>query len=150
MRPLAWLAFAAVSAIWGIPYLFIEIAIDGGMTRVDVAFTLVVIGAVVLFPLASLAIAGRAAGARRAARRSRLPSAGAFVAVVVLGLVCTAAAFVIFAGLIADAGPARALVITYINPVIAVGLGVAGARRAAGRRRRGRPAADPGRVLALD
>lgn len=52
MRPRAWVAFAAMSAIWGIPYLFIKIAIDGGMTPVVVAFTRVVIGAVVLFPLA--------------------------------------------------------------------------------------------------
>ncbi len=258
MRPRAWVAFAAMSAIWGIPYLFIKIAIDGGMTPVDIAFTRVVIGAAVLFPLAwrggglstlrgrwrwvaayalfeislpfpliafgethvasslaaiviattplivtvlalrvdptdrptrtrvaglligflgvvafvGLDVAGRpgellgtmaillaacgyaigplilghrlgAADARAVMSASlgiaavllapaalldaphRLPSAGAFGAVVVLGLVCTAAAFVIFAGLIADAGPARALVITYINPVIAVGLGVA-------------------------
>jgi drug/metabolite transporter (DMT)-like permease len=50
--------------------------------------------------------------------------AGAIVCVVALGLVCTAAAFVIFAVLIREAGPARATVITYINPVVALGLGV--------------------------
>jgi drug/metabolite transporter (DMT)-like permease len=49
---------------------------------------------------------------------------GAIVSVVVLGLVCTAAAFVIFAVLIREAGPARATVITYVNPVVALGLGV--------------------------
>jgi drug/metabolite transporter (DMT)-like permease len=38
--------------------------------------------------------------------------------------VCTALAFVIFNVLIADAGPGRALVITYINPLVAVALGV--------------------------
>jgi drug/metabolite transporter (DMT)-like permease len=53
-----------------------------------------------------------------------LPTAGALVAIVVLGLVCTALAFVIFSVLIAEAGPARALVITYVNPVVAVALGV--------------------------
>ncbi len=41
-----------------------------------------------------------------------------------LGLVCTAAAFVIFTVLIREAGTSRATVITYINPVIAVMLGV--------------------------
>jgi drug/metabolite transporter (DMT)-like permease len=56
---------------------------------------------------------------------SRVPSAGAIACVVVLGLVCTAAAFVILMVLIREAGTGRAMVITYINPVIAVGLGVA-------------------------
>jgi drug/metabolite transporter (DMT)-like permease len=50
--------------------------------------------------------------------------AGAIVCVVALGLVCTAAAFVIFAVLIREAGPSRATVITYVNPVVALGLGV--------------------------
>jgi drug/metabolite transporter (DMT)-like permease len=55
---------------------------------------------------------------------SRSPTAGAFISVVVLALVCTAAAFVIFTVLIREAGTSRATVITYINPVIAVALGV--------------------------
>ncbi|HLI59113.1 MAG TPA: DMT family transporter [Solirubrobacteraceae bacterium] len=50
--------------------------------------------------------------------------AGAIACVVALGLVCTAAAFVIFAVLIREAGPSRATVITYVNPVVALGLGV--------------------------
>ncbi len=28
----AWVAFAAASLIWGVPYLFIRIAVRGGMT----------------------------------------------------------------------------------------------------------------------
>jgi drug/metabolite transporter (DMT)-like permease len=44
--------------------------------------------------------------------------------VVVLGLVCTALAFVLFFALIAQIGPARATVITYVNPAVAVLLGV--------------------------
>jgi drug/metabolite transporter (DMT)-like permease len=55
----------------------------------------------------------------------RVPSAGALAAVAVLGLLCTAAAFVIFTVLIREAGTSRATVITYINPVVAVTLGVA-------------------------
>ena len=46
------------------------------------------------------------------------------VALLVLGIVCTALAFVIFGWLIAEIGPGRALVITYVNPVVAVALGV--------------------------
>jgi len=41
-----------------------------------------------------------------------------------LAVICTAAAFLIFFRLIAEVGPARASVITYINPAIAVSLGV--------------------------
>jgi drug/metabolite transporter (DMT)-like permease len=52
------------------------------------------------------------------------PTAGAFASVVVLGLFCTALALVLMAILIGAAGPSRASVITYINPVIALGLGV--------------------------
>jgi drug/metabolite transporter (DMT)-like permease len=37
---------------------------------------------------------------------------------------CTAAAFLVFFRLIAEVGPARATVITYINPAVAVALGV--------------------------
>jgi drug/metabolite transporter (DMT)-like permease len=56
--------------------------------------------------------------------RDAAPSAGAIGSVVVLGLVCSAAAFVVFFALIAEAGPGRATVITYVNPVIALLLGV--------------------------
>jgi drug/metabolite transporter (DMT)-like permease len=55
----------------------------------------------------------------------RTPSSGAIASVVVLGLLCTAAAFVILTVLIHEAGTSRAMVITYVNPIIAVGLGVA-------------------------
>jgi drug/metabolite transporter (DMT)-like permease len=54
-----------------------------------------------------------------------MPSGDALLAIVVLGLVCTALAFVVFNFLILEVGPGRALVITYINPVVAVALGVA-------------------------
>ncbi len=53
------------------------------------------------------------------------PSPAALGSIVILGLVCTALAFVLFAELIADVGPVRATVITYINPAVAAVLGVA-------------------------
>ena len=56
---------------------------------------------------------------------SETPSGDAIVSIVVLGLFCTAAAFVIFGRLIAEIGPGRALVITYVNPVVALALGMA-------------------------
>lgn len=51
-------------------------------------------------------------------------TAGAIAAVTGLGVVCTATAFVLFFALIADVGPARATVVAYVNPLVAVLLGV--------------------------
>jgi len=53
-----------------------------------------------------------------------MPSPQALASMAVLGLVCTALAFVLFAELIAAVGPVRATVITYINPAVAATLGV--------------------------
>jgi len=52
------------------------------------------------------------------------PPARVLAAVVVLGVVCTALAFVLFFDLIGEIGPVRATVITYVNPAVAVVLGV--------------------------
>jgi drug/metabolite transporter (DMT)-like permease len=257
VSPRAWTAFAAVSTLWGIPYLFIKIAVDDGVPPAFVAWSRVVLGAAVLLALAARAgtlrsLRGRwrwlllyacfeiavpfpliAAGERRvssslaaiiiacvpllvallalrfdheeratgrrlvgllvglagvvalvgidvAGRGSELlgagaifvaaigyaagpmvlkrhlgdldpratmgaslalaaavltpvaaldlpsaaPSGGATASIFVLGLLCTAAAFVLMAGLVAEVGPGRALVITYVNPIVAVALGV--------------------------
>ncbi|HUB76640.1 MAG TPA: DMT family transporter [Solirubrobacteraceae bacterium] len=56
---------------------------------------------------------------------ARVPTAGALAAIAVLGALCTAIAFALMAVLVLDVGPSRALVITYVNPLIAVALGVA-------------------------
>ena len=53
------------------------------------------------------------------------PSGDAIASIVVLGFVCTAIAFLFFFRLITEVGPGRATVITYINPVVALALGVA-------------------------
>jgi drug/metabolite transporter (DMT)-like permease len=53
-----------------------------------------------------------------------LPSARVLAALAGLAVVCTAAAFLLFFRLIAEVGPARATVITYVNPAVAVALGV--------------------------
>ncbi|HEX6396426.1 MAG TPA: EamA family transporter [Steroidobacteraceae bacterium] len=49
--------------------------------------------------------------------------AKAVVSVVGLGVLCTAGAFIVFFALIAEVGPARATVITYVNPAVAMVLG---------------------------
>jgi drug/metabolite transporter (DMT)-like permease len=56
---------------------------------------------------------------------SALPSSQVIFSVAVLGVVCTALAFLIFFPLIAEVGAARATVITYVNPAVALALGVA-------------------------
>jgi drug/metabolite transporter (DMT)-like permease len=71
------------------------------------------IAAVFLTPATAVSLPGAA------------PPADAVLAIVVLGLFCTAAAFVVFGRLIAEIGPGRALVITYVNPVVALALGMA-------------------------
>jgi drug/metabolite transporter (DMT)-like permease len=54
----------------------------------------------------------------------RLPSGQVLAALAALGVVCTAAAFLVFLRLIREAGPTRAMVFTYINPAVAVAAGV--------------------------
>jgi drug/metabolite transporter (DMT)-like permease len=51
-----------------------------------------------------------------------VPAAAAW-SVVGLGVLCTAAAFLVFFALIAEVGPSRATVITYVNPAVAMVLG---------------------------
>jgi drug/metabolite transporter (DMT)-like permease len=51
-------------------------------------------------------------------------SGEALVSVVVLGVVCTGLALALFFALIREVGPQRALVITFLNPAVAVLLGV--------------------------
>jgi len=214
----AWLAFAAASVIWGVPYLFIKIAVDHGVTPPVLAWGRVTLGALVLLALSwragTLAGVGRRwrwllafavaeiaipftpirafglvigfggvvalVGLNLAGHRGELlgiaaiivtatgyaigpmlikhrlggldpratmgaslalaslilapwaaldlpshaPSAGGTGAVVVLGLLCTAAGFVVYAILIGEAGTSRATVVTFVNPIVAVSLGV--------------------------
>lgn len=56
---------------------------------------------------------------------SSVPSMRALLALAVLAVVCTAIALVLFTALVAEVGPSRSTVITYVNPAVAVALGVA-------------------------
>ena len=85
----------------------------GGVPAVGVVATSLVITAVVYAPLGVLELPVHA------------PSIQVVLAVASLGVVCTALAFLLFFALIAEVGPARALVITYVNPAVALALGVA-------------------------
>lgn len=52
------------------------------------------------------------------------PGADAIGSLVALGVICTALGLIVFFRLIGEAGPSRASVITYFNPLVAVLLGV--------------------------
>jgi drug/metabolite transporter (DMT)-like permease len=77
-----------------------------GMTAVCLAFA-----AVLYAPLAALDWP------------SAVPSARVLASLAGLAVICTAVAFLVFFRLIAEIGPARATVITYVNPAVAVLLG---------------------------
>ena len=70
MTPRAWVLFALCSVIWGIPYLFIKIAVDAGLAPGFVAWARVALGAALLVPFA----------ARRGALRGLRRHAGPIVA----------------------------------------------------------------------
>jgi drug/metabolite transporter (DMT)-like permease len=53
------------------------------------------------------------------------PSTSVIVAIIVLAVVCSALAFLLMVGLIAEIGPVKATTITYVNPAVAIIAGVA-------------------------
>ena len=56
-------------------------------------------------------------------RPPEVPDTGVLVAIAILGVVCTALAFLLFSALVDEIGPVRATVITYVNPAVAALLG---------------------------
>src|SRR3954451_7103971 len=59
MNARAWVLFAAVAVVWGIPYFFIKVAVDADVPPAFVAWSRVTLGALLLLPL------GWGRGARR-------------------------------------------------------------------------------------
>jgi drug/metabolite transporter (DMT)-like permease len=52
MTPRAWLLFTLCAVIWGVPYLFIKIAVDAGVAPAFVAWARITLAALLLLPLA--------------------------------------------------------------------------------------------------
>ena len=52
MSPRAWIGFAAMSALWGIPYLFIKVAVEDGVPPAFLAWSRVLLAAGILLVLA--------------------------------------------------------------------------------------------------
>ncbi len=84
----------------------------GHLPSLGLATVSLVVVAVVYAPLAAVQLP------------ARMPPGTVVAAILLLGLVCTALAFVAFFELIKEVGSTRATVITYVNPAVAVLLGV--------------------------
>ncbi len=84
----------------------------GGVPALGVIAVSLTLTAIVYAPIAAFSLP----------RRS--PTGGELASVGVLIVVCTALAFLLFFALIGEIGPVRATVITYVNPAVAVALGV--------------------------
>ena len=67
---------------------------------------------IVLLPLAVTRLPGK------------IPNLEVIVSLLVLGIICTALAYLLFFALVAEVGASRGTVITYVNPAVAVFLGV--------------------------
>ena len=84
----------------------------GGLPSIGVMELSLALSALVYIPIAALQWPATA------------PSPSVVGSIVILAVLCTAAAFLIFAALIDEIGPVRATVITYVNPAVAAVLGV--------------------------
>jgi drug/metabolite transporter (DMT)-like permease len=79
-----------------------------------ISLSMVIVGFIYLIPALYQLPAEVAAG----------PAIESWIAILVLGVVCSAVAFVIFFALIKEVGPARATLITYLNTLVALLLGI--------------------------
>ncbi|MEC3952473.1 DMT family transporter [Nocardia sp. CDC153] len=126
------IGFAGVTALVG---LDIDVSNLGAMAAIGVSVIGYALGPIIIDrKLADLPPIGVVTGSLIFAAAIYLPfalwrmpahfPAGPTWSVVGLGLVCTAVAFVVFFALIGEVGPSRATVITYINPAVALLIGV--------------------------
>jgi drug/metabolite transporter (DMT)-like permease len=79
-----------------------------------ISLSMVIVGVIYAIPAAVSLPAEIAAG----------PAIESWIAVLVLGVICSAIAFILFFALIKEIGPARATLITYLNTLVALVLGV--------------------------
>jgi len=84
----------------------------GDLPSLGVIAASLALTAAVYLPIAALQLPGT------------LPSGRVIASIATLALVCTAFAFVLFFELIAEGGPVRSNLITYVNPAVAALLGV--------------------------
>jgi drug/metabolite transporter (DMT)-like permease len=111
VSPLAVAEVGAVAVCYAIGPIILSRRLSDAPALGVVAASLL-IGAVVYAPLAAERLPGT------------VPSAHVVESVIGLAVICTALAFLVFFALIAEVGPVRATVITYVNPAVAAVLGV--------------------------
>jgi drug/metabolite transporter (DMT)-like permease len=91
--------------------MLVKLGMEGMDARAAMGASLL-LATLILAPFAAVDLPGR------------MPTVGALAAVAALGVFCTAMAFVVYAVLVREAGTGRATIITYVNPLVAVVLGV--------------------------
>jgi drug/metabolite transporter (DMT)-like permease len=84
----------------------------GGLSTVGVMALSLTLCAIVYAPIAAAQLP------------SAMPSTNVIGSVLVLAVLCTAVAFLLFGALIDEIGPVRSTIITYVNPAVAAVLGV--------------------------
>lgn len=84
----------------------------GGVSTIGVMALSLALSAVIYAPIAATQLP------------SVVPSTNVIASVVILAVVCTAVAFLLFGALIDEIGPVRSTIITYVNPAVAAVLGV--------------------------
>jgi drug/metabolite transporter (DMT)-like permease len=109
--PIAFLEVAVVVVGYAVGPAILARRLDGLSSLAVMALSLTA-GALVYVPLAALQWP------------TSVPPPNVIGSVIILAVVCTAAAFLLFAALIDEIGPVRATVITYVNPAVAAILGV--------------------------
>jgi len=97
---------------YAISALLIRRPTISALPRLGVVSAMCLTSTIVLLPLAVLQLP------------NKIPDAEVIASLLVLGLICTALAYLIFFALIAEVGASRGTVITYINPAVSVLLGV--------------------------
>jgi drug/metabolite transporter (DMT)-like permease len=100
------------TACYAISALLVKRPVIASLPRIGVVTIACTTATIVLLPLAVTRLP------------SRIPSPAVIASLIVLGLICTALAYLAYMALISEVGASRATVITYVNPVVSVFLGV--------------------------
>jgi drug/metabolite transporter (DMT)-like permease len=100
------------TACYAISALLVKRPVIALLPRIGVVAIACATATIVLLPLAVTHLPGK------------VPSPAVIASLIVLGLICTALAYITYMALISEVGASRATVITYLNPVVSVFLGV--------------------------
>ena len=100
----------AVAVCWALAPVVLVKRLDR-LSSLSIAAATLLISAAALAPLAAFSMPSAV-------------SAETMAAVVGLAVVCTALAFLVYFALIREVGPSRSAIVTYVNPLVAVLLGV--------------------------